>query len=225
MKSRRQKTTITPIMAAGGIVTTAGRSPLFAIVQRRKDDDWVLPKGKLKPRETVLAAARRETEEETGHKVIIREFLGTVSYESGGRPKIVHYWRMVSAGRAGRELMNDIKAVKWLPLKAAISRLTQPLEKAFLANVGRQSPKPVVASALAQKSPKALSVAHATPDPSPPFDAWRTKRKTLKSRANIRPDSTAVGDQAQRDPAVRNVAATHFIRRIFMRLQKAATPF
>ena len=34
-------------MAAGGIVVRGTHTPLIAVVQRRKDDGWVLPKGKL----------------------------------------------------------------------------------------------------------------------------------------------------------------------------------
>ena len=43
----------TPIMGAGGIVVRGGPRPLIALVQRSKDDAWVLPKGKLKRGEVV----------------------------------------------------------------------------------------------------------------------------------------------------------------------------
>jgi 8-oxo-dGTP diphosphatase len=125
-------------MAAGGIVVMAGRSPLIAVVQRRKDDGWVLPRGKLRPKESALAAARREVEREIGHSVVVREFLGTISYESGGRPKIIQFWLMASLGHAGQELMSDAKAVKWLPLNAAVATLTEPLEQSFLAQISKQ---------------------------------------------------------------------------------------
>lgn len=136
MKSRRRKFTRRAILAAGGIVTRRGRQTLFAIVQRRKDKSWVLPKGKLKRRENAMAAARREVIEETGQAVRVGEFLGTISYESGGKPKVVQFWRMHSTGGETRELMPDIKAVKWLPLDHAIALLSAPLERAFLAQVG-----------------------------------------------------------------------------------------
>jgi hypothetical protein len=38
--------------------------------------------------------------------------------------------------RPSYDLMKDIAAVEWLPLKAAIRRLSYPLEKLFLGNVG-----------------------------------------------------------------------------------------
>ena len=44
-----------PVFAAGGIVVRGGPPPLVAIVQLRKDNTWVLPKGKLNKREHVVA--------------------------------------------------------------------------------------------------------------------------------------------------------------------------
>jgi 8-oxo-dGTP diphosphatase len=123
-------------MAAGGVVVTAGRSPLIAVVKRRKDDGWVLPRGKLRPKESALVAALREVERETGHSVAVGEFLGTVSSESGGRPKIIQFWLMAS--QAAHKPVNDDKTVKWLPLNAAVATLTEPLEQSFLAEIGRQ---------------------------------------------------------------------------------------
>lgn len=123
-------------MAAGGIVMRREQPLLIAVVRLRKRDEWVLPKGKLNEGETPRAAARREVLEETGHNVTVHEFLGTLVYESGGRSKIVHYWRMEAGGAQARELMDDIRAVDWLPLEAAVERLSRPYERAFLENVG-----------------------------------------------------------------------------------------
>lgn len=110
--------------------------PLVAVVRLRKRDEWVLPKGKLDDGETARVAAKREVLEETGHNVTVHEFLGTLVYESGGRPKVVHYWRMEAIGGPVRELMHDIRAVDWLPLDAALARLSRGYERAFLENVG-----------------------------------------------------------------------------------------
>jgi 8-oxo-dGTP diphosphatase len=141
MKSGRQKSAHVSIQAAGGIVMRPGRRPLFAVVQRRKDNGWVLPKGKLKPGENALTAARREAIEETGHSVTVHDYLGSVSYKAGRRPKVVGFWRMQLTNGAPREPAPDIKAVEWLGLNAAIARLTQPLERAFLAHVGARAIK------------------------------------------------------------------------------------
>jgi 8-oxo-dGTP diphosphatase len=115
--------------------------PRIAVVQRRKDNGWVLPKGKLKPKESAIAAARREACEETGYDVAVREFLGVVYYFVSGRAKLVHFWRMQAAGLPGRTLTRDIKALEWLPLDSAIERLSSPHEQAFLRQVGGRAVK------------------------------------------------------------------------------------
>ena len=125
-----------PVLAAGGIVVRDAAMPLIAIVQLRKDKAWVLPKGKLKPKEEALAAAEREVLEETGHKVSVHEFLGSMSHADGSKLKIVQFWRMHAAGGPTRRLMRDIRAVQWLPLAQAIKTLTHAHERAFQANVG-----------------------------------------------------------------------------------------
>lgn len=125
-----------PVLAAGGIVLRSGETPLIAVVRLRKRNEWVLPKGKLDDGETARDAAVREVVEETGHEVSVHEFLGTLVYESGGRSKAVHYWRMETRGEQVHELMDDVKAVEWLPLEAAVDRLSRAYERAFLANVG-----------------------------------------------------------------------------------------
>jgi 8-oxo-dGTP diphosphatase len=127
-----------PIQAAGGIVVRDGARPRIAVVQRSKDDRWVLPRGKLERNENPAAGARREVVEETGHRVEVHEFLGAMTYRVRGRPKLVQFWRMRAAARASRDVMKDIVAVEWLPLAAAVRRLSYPLEKLFLHHVGRR---------------------------------------------------------------------------------------
>lgn len=126
-----------PIQAAGGIVVRGGARVLVAVVQRSKDERWVLPRGKLKRDENPAAGARREAVEETGHRVKVREFLGAITYRARGRPKVVQFWHMQAAARPSSDVMKDIVAVEWLPLAAAVRRLSYPLEKLFLHHVGR----------------------------------------------------------------------------------------
>jgi 8-oxo-dGTP diphosphatase len=125
-----------PVLAAGGIVLRREQPPRIAVVRLRKRDEWVLPKGKLDEGETPRAAAKREVLEETGHNVTVHEFLGTLVYESGGRSKVVHYWSMEAGDEQTRELMDDIRAVDWLPLSEALVRLSRGSERTFLETVG-----------------------------------------------------------------------------------------
>jgi 8-oxo-dGTP diphosphatase len=124
------------MLAAGGIVLRREQPPRIAVVRLRKRDEWVLPKGKLDEGETPRTAARREVLEETGHDVTVHEFLGTLVHDSGGRSKVVHYWRMEAGATQVRELMRDIRAIDWLPLDAAVDRLSRSYERVFLRNVG-----------------------------------------------------------------------------------------
>ena len=103
-----------PILAAGGVVLRSSREPLIAVVQLRKYNDWVLPKGKINDDESALAAARREVlEEEVGHKTYVHAFLGTIAYDVGERIKVVQFWAMRAVGGPARRLMPDVKAVGW----------------------------------------------------------------------------------------------------------------
>jgi 8-oxo-dGTP diphosphatase len=136
------------IVAAGGIVVRHDPEPLIGVVQLRKNKAWVLPKGKLNGNESALAAARREVLEETGHEVTVHEFVGALSYESRGLPKVVQFWRMRVLDRPTRKLTRDVRAVEWLPLPDAIERLSRAHERVFLEHIG-----PVVLRASTEKKP------------------------------------------------------------------------
>jgi 8-oxo-dGTP diphosphatase len=125
-----------PILAAGGIVLRGKVRPRIAVVRLRREKAWVLPKGKLLRREHPRDAAKREVLEETGYDVSVHEFLGSMAYAAEGKIKIVQFWLMRANGEPVRELMGDVKAVKWLPLKKAVDTLTRPHEKVFLTHVG-----------------------------------------------------------------------------------------
>jgi 8-oxo-dGTP diphosphatase len=161
-----------PVLAAGGIVLRQAEPPLIAVVRLRKRNEWVLPKGRLDDGETARDAAEREVLEETGHDVRVHEFLGTLVYESGGRSKIVHYWRMETSGEQAYELMDDVKAVDWLPLDAALERLSRSYERAFLEHVGplalaAAAPERLARPARAKKQP-AVEKGRRRPAVAPP---------------------------------------------------------
>ncbi len=169
-----------PIQAAGGIVVRNGRRALVAVVQRSKDDRWVLPRGKLERNENPAAGARREVVEETGHRVKVHEFLGAITYRASGRPKVVQFWRMHAAVRPSRDVMKDIVAVEWLPLPAAVRRLSYPLEKLFLHHVGRRVLKRRHRKATRRKSARTNSARTKTV-------RKKSVHKTAKPRQRRRP--------------------------------------
>ena len=88
-----------PILAAGGVVLRGMTRPRIAVVRLRHEKAWVLPKGKLFPREHARDAAVREVAEETGYDVSVHQFLGSMSYVVEARLKIVQFWLMQASGR------------------------------------------------------------------------------------------------------------------------------
>jgi 8-oxo-dGTP diphosphatase len=190
-------------------VIRSGRRPLIAVVQRQKDDGWVLPKGKLKSKETALAAARREVVEETGQEVSVHDFLGAISYRAAGRPKIVQFWLMQSTGGATRKLMDDIKAVEWLTLNAAVARLTQPLERIFLKRIGQLLLK-------RQSSRRTLRPYFTT-------KALQSPRARLRLAKKLTARKSRISESEHR--AARSVAvAPNLLRRFFGRLRDSHAP-
>ena len=125
------------IHAAGGVVLRGGGRPRVAVVQRSKAATLGAAARQAMRGENPIVGARREVTEETGFRVRVREFLGAITYRAQGRPKVVQFWRMQAAAQPSHEVADDIMAVRWLPLAAAVKRLNYPLEKLFLDNVGR----------------------------------------------------------------------------------------
>ena len=115
---------------AGGTVLwriNSGGDTEIAVVHRPKHADWSLPKGKLDPGEDLATAAARETVEETGFAGALGDFLCETRYHvataSGGYEKVVAYWEMRADSGTFRE-NGEVDALVWLPLAAAIERLT-----------------------------------------------------------------------------------------------------
>jgi len=182
-----------PIQAAGGIVVRGGARPLVAVVQRSKDERWVLPRGKLKRDENPRTGARREVVEETGHRVRVREFLGAITYTVRGQPKVVQFWHMQAEAQPSRDVMKDIAAVEWLPLAAAVRRLSFSLEKLFLRNVGQRALKRrkrgvrrKAAKARARPRAHAAKAKPRRPRPAHSMRAGKAKSHLRKSRTPAR---------------------------------------
>ena len=105
----------------------------IAVVHRPKLADWSLPKGKLEPRETVPAAAARETWEETGSRPVLGRPLGDISYHVQ-RPlgrKVVSYF----AARADDSAFvpnHEVDELRWLPPAEAARLLSYDDDRVIL---------------------------------------------------------------------------------------------
>ena len=93
--------------------------------------------------------------EETGYDVSTEGFLGSMSHAEGGKLKVVQFWRMRATGDPARKPMDDVTAVKWLPLQEAVDALTRPHEKAFLMSVGQAALQPAAPAREAAAEPAA----------------------------------------------------------------------
>lgn len=83
--------------------------PLF---EGRNDGCWSIPKGEVEPGETVLAAAIREFNEETGFS-IPRSYLlplGTVSEPSG---RLIHAWAFPGDCDTTKPVASNLFSLEW----------------------------------------------------------------------------------------------------------------
>ena len=95
------------------------------IIHRKRYDDWTLPKGKLEVGESVPACAVREVREETGVTIRLSVPLDSISYEAGNAGlKKVDYWGGIVLDSVPRAPDAEVDVVSWLPVRAAVGRLT-----------------------------------------------------------------------------------------------------
>jgi 8-oxo-(d)GTP phosphatase len=127
-----------PIMAAGAVVWRPGRTGGLevGVIYRRRYDDWTLPKGKVEPGEHVLAAAVREVEEETGHRIVLGRPLPAQHYRPGRRDKIVRFWSARADVDAPEWVGNaEVDEVVFLPIDEAMRRLSHDGERQTVAGL------------------------------------------------------------------------------------------
>ena len=116
-----------PILAGGAVVTRdhSLRGTEVVIVHRERYDDWTLPKGKVEAGESVPVCAVREVHEETGVTIRLGVPLDSITYEAGNAGlKKVDYWGGLVLDSVRRAPDAEVDVVSWLPVRAALSRLT-----------------------------------------------------------------------------------------------------
>jgi 8-oxo-dGTP diphosphatase len=116
-----------PILAGGAVVTREHslRGTEVVIVHRKRYDDWTLPKGKVEAGESLPVCAVREVHEETGVTIRLGVPLDSISYQAGNAGlKKVDYWGGVVLDSVRRAPDAEVDVVSWLPVRAAVSRLT-----------------------------------------------------------------------------------------------------
>ncbi|MBX3025910.1 NUDIX domain-containing protein [bacterium] len=93
---------MTALVSAGCVVTREGPSGLEVLLVHARGATFKrplfgIPKGLVEPGESLPAAARRETEEETGLRVALGADLGSVKQKSG---KVVHAFHATVAAES-----------------------------------------------------------------------------------------------------------------------------
>ena len=106
------------------------------LIHRPAHGDWSIPKGKADPGETGPECAEREVREETGLQCRLGAELPTIRYEdSKRRIKSIRYW--AAAAGPGRFTPNEeVDAVRWLSLPAALRTVTEPRDRPAIIALG-----------------------------------------------------------------------------------------
>ena len=126
-----------PVLAGGAVVTRTdpARGTEVVIIHRKRYDDWTLPKGKLDVGESLPACAVREVREETGVTIRLGVPLDTIRYETAKTgPKKVEYWGGTVLHSARRAPDDEVDMVSWLPVRAALARLTYSHDRSWFSS-------------------------------------------------------------------------------------------
>lgn len=107
-----------------------------ALVGRSHAGLWALPKGTPLPGETIEQVAVREVQEETGLKVHLIGYIGSVSYtfvrEHIRYHKQVRHFLLEAIGGDTSQHDHEYDSVEWFPIQEACRRLTYQNEVQIL---------------------------------------------------------------------------------------------
>jgi 8-oxo-(d)GTP phosphatase len=138
-------TNMLPRPSAGGVVLNAAGKMLLVY---QHSDSWSLPKGGIEVGESELAAAEREIGEETGvtDLTLVTELGSYERYslalggkeeqkEWGLRKRTVFLFTTNQTQLRQHDPRGEITEVRWVTIDEALSLLTHPKDKEFLASV------------------------------------------------------------------------------------------
>ncbi len=132
----------TKLIRAGGAVVTREHprnGTEVVVIHRKRYDDWTLPKGKVENGELLPVTAVREVLEETGVTIRLGSPLDTIRYQTASGLKSVDWWSATALASVRRAPDAEVDVVSWLPLRAALSRLTFSHDH-FLVQQRQQQP-------------------------------------------------------------------------------------
>jgi len=106
------------------------------VVHRPAYDDWSLPKGKLDPGESAVAAAVREVVEETGVTARPGPELPAMTYRVKGVHKRVRWFQMeyLEGDPATRPADGEVDIARWVAVADAQRLLTYGPDRQLLAD-------------------------------------------------------------------------------------------
>jgi 8-oxo-dGTP pyrophosphatase MutT (NUDIX family) len=124
-------------ISAGGVIYRRNRGVTeVALIRLRKG--WGLPKGHVEEGEAVQETALREVREETGLEGKVVAKLGDITYWYTNRTKEgeairifkrVYFYLLRYLRGDVRQHDEEVEEALWLPIAAAIARLSYPTEK------------------------------------------------------------------------------------------------
>lgn len=128
-----------PDERASGVILFRQSSAVrhYLIVKNRVGGHWGFPKGRLEPGEDELHAAVREVGEEVGitHLNIVHGYRDRVAYRFIRDRTVVNKevtLFLAATEDEGAAEGSEIEGLEWLPLPAALARLTYPEQRAAL---------------------------------------------------------------------------------------------
>jgi len=100
------------------------------LVHRRRQDDWTLPKGRVRAGESSQAAARREAWEEAAVRCGQGQRLAEVAWrDRRGRQRRIRYWLLAPVAESEFEPTDEISEADWLSPPEADTRVSSPRDR------------------------------------------------------------------------------------------------